>query len=324
MPEASAEQAHLGAWHVAAASVRGTSHDERGLPCQDAHAFIARSDGVLVAAVADGAGSASQSAVGATIAAEGAVEVLDGHLDLLARSPAGFAAEGEAPDAGVPEAWHAIMLGALRAGARRIEQLADSEGRKSRDYACTLTCLVATPNAVITGQVGDCAAVVQLSGHGLVTVGVPQRGEYANEAYFITMPEAPDLLDVSVVEGQARAVALLSDGLLRIATDTSDFSPHTPFFEPLLEFVARSSRDDANGKLAAFLRSERVCSRTDDDKTLLIAVRSNGPAATSTRDAARGPGTTAEPEPGPEPESGPEGESAAPDDGAGSSSAERE
>lgn len=40
-------------WKVISSSVAGTSHEKQGLPCQDAHHWELRSDGVLVAAVAD-------------------------------------------------------------------------------------------------------------------------------------------------------------------------------------------------------------------------------------------------------------------------------
>lgn len=46
-------------WRVAAASVRGTTHEKTGQPCQDAHCWEQLPESVLVAAVADGAGSAA-------------------------------------------------------------------------------------------------------------------------------------------------------------------------------------------------------------------------------------------------------------------------
>ena len=47
-----------GVWRVTGASVPGVSHLRSGLPCQDAHAWRQEAGGVLIAAVADGAGSA--------------------------------------------------------------------------------------------------------------------------------------------------------------------------------------------------------------------------------------------------------------------------
>jgi hypothetical protein len=56
-------------WWVVATSVAGTQHHTRGQPCQDAYYWCTLPDEVLVAAVADGAGSATLGKVGATLAA---------------------------------------------------------------------------------------------------------------------------------------------------------------------------------------------------------------------------------------------------------------
>ncbi|MGB3559461.1 MAG: protein phosphatase 2C domain-containing protein, partial [Geitlerinemataceae cyanobacterium] len=63
-------------WRVVAASVCGTSHQKRSQPCQDAHCWQITPEGVLVAAVADGAGSAAFGEVGAQKAVRTAVDRL--------------------------------------------------------------------------------------------------------------------------------------------------------------------------------------------------------------------------------------------------------
>src|SRR5262245_47976773 len=63
-------------WNVLYGSVAGTSHEGRGEPCQDyALARICRPEGgpVLVAACADGAGSARHADLGARLACIGIV-----------------------------------------------------------------------------------------------------------------------------------------------------------------------------------------------------------------------------------------------------------
>ena len=57
-------------WRALGASVRGTSHEKTGQPCQDAHCLELLPDGSLVAAVADGAGSAALGEVGAGVVAD--------------------------------------------------------------------------------------------------------------------------------------------------------------------------------------------------------------------------------------------------------------
>ena len=55
-----------GGWQVLGASVPGAGHVRGGQDCQDAHRWRALPGGVLVVAVADGAGSAPRSELGST------------------------------------------------------------------------------------------------------------------------------------------------------------------------------------------------------------------------------------------------------------------
>ena len=65
----------------------------------------------------------------------------------------------------------------------------------------------------------------------------------------------------------------MSDGVVRLAVNVVENVPHTPFFQPLLKFAAEMENEKkAQEELAAFLASERVSARTDDDKTLVLAV----------------------------------------------------
>ena len=48
-------------WRVLGASVRGSSHVQRGIECQDAHAIRILGDSRFVLGVADGAGSAKSN-----------------------------------------------------------------------------------------------------------------------------------------------------------------------------------------------------------------------------------------------------------------------
>ena len=61
-------------WSVVAVSLEGTSHQKRDLPCQDAHFWQVVGDRILVAGVADGAGSVSLSEVGSLLAVQTAVK----------------------------------------------------------------------------------------------------------------------------------------------------------------------------------------------------------------------------------------------------------
>src|SRR5688572_4469636 len=63
-------------WRVSAASVQGTSHKKTNRPCQDHHRWELLTPPILVAAVADGAGSAAKGDVGAALAVRHSIETI--------------------------------------------------------------------------------------------------------------------------------------------------------------------------------------------------------------------------------------------------------
>src|SRR2546421_695399 len=70
-------------WKILCGSSAGTSHEQRGDGCQDyAHCITLAmgSSSVLVAACADGAGSASQAALGARVACLGIIRLASAAL----------------------------------------------------------------------------------------------------------------------------------------------------------------------------------------------------------------------------------------------------
>src|SRR5262245_8609022 len=67
-------------WRWIGTSVVGTSHLSSDLSCQDSHGAIALDNGVLVVAVADGAGSAPRAAEGSRCAVESCITFLRDQL----------------------------------------------------------------------------------------------------------------------------------------------------------------------------------------------------------------------------------------------------
>lgn len=247
-------------WRVVSASVEGTSHRARGGGCQDSHASRALPDGTLIIAVADGAGSAPRSAEGATRAAAHIVASL--RRMLLKRRPV------------TDEEWERVMRRAFLNARLSVLAVARGAGRRPRDFATTLTCAVLTAELIVVGQIGDGLVVVQTHEGELLAPVRPQRGEYANETGFLTMPGMTHGMQVAVVSAHGRAVAAITDGLIRLATRVPDYQPFPRFYAPLFAFVDGAvETSQAAAALVQFLDSARVNERTDDDKTLLLAAR---------------------------------------------------
>jgi Protein phosphatase 2C len=248
-------------WRVAAVSVCGTSHEKTGQPCQDSYHQRVLADGVLVAAVADGAGSAARSELGSSVAVQKAVEVIC-NGESVRQWPSQV------------EEWEALLTKAFQIALQAIEEEAVNLGLSPRDLATTLILLIATPECVAVGQIGDGASVACDGKGNVIALTVPKSGEYINETTFLVSPDAIQTAQMTVWQGTAPYIAIFSDGLQMLALKMPDGVPHSPFFTPLFQFVGNTSDSaQAQEKLAAFLRSPRITARVDDDLTLLLAAR---------------------------------------------------
>lgn len=250
-------------WQVIGAAVQGLSHQRQGLPCQDALRYHCLPGGILLAALADGAGSAVHAELGAQAAVEAAVDYL---ISRLTDHQPGECCE-----------WAELIWETFQSARTAVEKLGEEQEESLRSFATTLTCLVATPEQLVIGQLGDGAVVATGADGDLKTVTALQRGEYANETNFLTQDQALGLVAIQVIDEQVQALAMMSDGLTRLALQRPGDAPHPPFFKPLFSFVESSARSNdgaqAREALADFLASPRVCERTDDDKTLVLALR---------------------------------------------------
>ncbi len=248
------------AWRVVGASVQGTAHRERGTLCQDAHAYqVLPQDGLLIA-VADGAGSARRSREGARLAVEHAMNGLTAYLREHAPRDAGTL--------------RTTVAAAFVEAREALVRLARRENLPVEEFATTLTCAAISHSWLAIGQIGDGAVVARSANGALRLVARPRQGEYANESFFLTMPEALSLVEFWVDSQEVQAIAVTTDGLLRLMVRLPGYEPHLPFFEPLLAFASEvEDEEEASEQLSAFLSSDRVCARTDDDKTLVVATR---------------------------------------------------
>ena len=103
----------------------------------------------------------------------------------------------------------------------------------------------------------------------------PDHGEYANTTHFLTEPDALDALQLATLDRPVRRVCLFSDGLERLVLDFRDRSAHAPFFDaifrPIEQYAEAGHAAHISHDLEALLGSDKINSRTDDDKSLLCA-----------------------------------------------------
>ncbi len=247
-------------WQVVAASVRGTSHQKSNLPCQDVVAFRCLPNGVLVAALADGAGSASMAEVGATVAAQSAIESLS-------------AAFGSASPPGGDEELRAALLNALSGARASVVAEAERRSVRARELATTLIVAAFMRTRAVSAQIGDGAVVVSIQPGTFDLLTGPPQTEHLNETIFLTADAALDHAQVKVLSGHVRYVALLCDGLQLLALKYPELVPHAGFFGPLFGFLEKARPgEETAARLREFLESPRVTARSDDDLSLVLAV----------------------------------------------------
>lgn len=248
-------------WKIIAASVAGTSHVEKSLPCQDAfvsETFDAADGEVLIIVAADGAGSAKHAKIGAETACKWFADYIrsnwrNGTTEFFFRKDLSQ-----------------ISIVALQS---EFAALAARDGGATSDYACTLLAAAVGQDKTFFWQIGD-GAIVYQENDDFKMFTAPQQGEYANSTHFVTDSTAIEFLQIGLIEKRIDEIAVFTDGLQRIALDLKSGTAHAPFFRPMF---APLQKDDfspiLNDRLVDFLKSPKINERTDDDKTLILASR---------------------------------------------------
>jgi hypothetical protein len=255
------------AWRYSLASVPGTSHLQRGVPCQD-HSEVATIPAIgepkaLIIVAADGAGSASRSDEGARAACKAFLE-----FSLLALNWV-CGAEYLGGDFAVK------LLTDLQ---EDIATIAQDANERVREFACTLLGGLITPNAALFVQLGDGAIVYRVGSDDVWRIAAKgHRGEFANETIFVTGHDAATQVQAVLVERPVDEVAIMTDGVEFLAIKQPGIEPHGPFFEYTMAGLRATGGSgemrDHNQWVREFLDSEAVSQRTDDDKTLILATR---------------------------------------------------
>ena len=131
-------------WQLVSASTTGTSHVRADLPCQDSHGYRIL-DNLVIAAVADGLGSAPKSDEGARLAVEVALTTIE-----KAIGPS-------LPDDS--ENWTRILQDAFLRAREHLQASAEKSAIPIREYGTTLLAMILTRDWLVVGHIGDGAVV---------------------------------------------------------------------------------------------------------------------------------------------------------------------
>ncbi len=250
-------------WKLATSTVTGKAHIDRGENGQDnnkAGTIRIGDNEFFIGIAADGAGSTTEGGRGAEIVCE----------IVYNRIVAALRETGDIPsitDSGI-HAW-------ITAGRDAIESEAAGKSKRLKDYACTILGVVAGERGALFFQIGD-GAIVTSSGQEYQTIFWPEQGEYANTTYFVTDEQYRERLHIHHAESVPEEIALFTDGLQNLVLSFSQRKAHAGFFRPLFDALEKFPENVLSGfsaQLETFLDRPEINARSDDDKTLVLAVR---------------------------------------------------
>ncbi len=249
-------------WRFAKASNTGSSHRKTGRDCDDRVACVVVDD-VLVAAVADGAGSASLGARGAELA----TATLIAHVRSALPGRRGELS--------------ALLSEAVEKARECLLSEAQTLGLPPRELSCTLLAVAIGQTAGAAVQIGDGLIAIRQAGDGWCWVFWPQRGEFANATFFLTDPGALERIAHDELSNVADVV-MMTDGLEGLALHYQTQTVFSPLLDalisPLIDATSRCEVVRLSDALEGLLASEKVQARTDDDTSVLLATNRSIPA----------------------------------------------
>lgn len=241
---------------ILGASVTGSAHKTKCVPCQDAARYSLFHNQWALIAVADGLGSAKWSELGAGLATETAVASMKIALDGQSVSPS------------------LIVEEAIFAARKSLEIRSEDSKCEIGDLACTLIVVLANPETCAVAHIGDGAVVLQ-SGNELILLSEPEKSEYINETTPLTNFGWKEKIRFGEVSTQVTFVAAFTDGCQRAALvkEKGTLIPFSGFFSPIYTFAqGLDSCDEGEQELRLMLESEKMRQQSSDDKTFVIAI----------------------------------------------------
>jgi hypothetical protein len=262
---------HSSAWNVLGASVRGRSHAHRSEHRDDAVA-CGEQDGVLVLAVADGAGSSALSRVGAAVTAQMCLD------RTLARVRAAATATDPVTALGT------AMAHAVHDAATRLHELAALAEVLPSAFRTTLIVVAIHGDVILVSRIGDGAVLVEKRDGSISVIGDDRVSAWAGEVQcFVPDPcavsAAAELRQLQASE--VRLIALMTDGI------DDPFHPLTQSGAALVDqwrSGTRASIGSAQQPAAPAILNDSAALLTwlgfeqrgeSDDRTLLVAVRTD-------------------------------------------------
>lgn len=275
------------AWRSALSRATGRSHRLTQTPCQDQVFRREHPDGVLVLALADGAGSAYFSHYGAEAVNRSAAAWLNKNFDRLFRATNNTAEVKEELSVYLQRVLSELARRGIPVDNRdrsRLRLPRKSEQPRircsPRDLASTLLVVAMKDQRYLALHLGDGVIGAEtLSPRGrrrMTVLSAPEEGEHANETFFVGMPNAGEHLrlyrgQVKTARQEISGFILMSDGpqavLYQKKTDSL-----APACSKLIAACRGLPPSQAQKQLSSTLE-RLIIPRTHDDCSLVLLSR---------------------------------------------------
>ena len=254
-------------------SIVGSSHIKNGTVCQDSHRISVLKNGWIVAAIADGVGSAIHSEIASKMAVDVAVSFFEERID----------------NATLLSDALELLPQAYANAENRIERFSEELGHSITEYDTTLSVVVYDGDNIVYGHSGD-GGIVALTIEGLyVPITKPQKAD--DGICVIPLRAGANHWEFGIEHGKFVSVLLATDGVY----DT--FFPYllkgqkNEVYVPLIRYfmdnnwlnISDDNFNDVKKSRLDFLDSD-VYQPVTDDKTIVVLLNSTTKAEFQSED----------------------------------------
>ncbi len=237
-------------------ALTGKKHLLENKPCQDFSKY-AHNNSIQVIALADGAGCSNYSQIGSKITTEMVCKLILEKFNYLIHL-----STSEISSSIVTE----IQV--------LLSSEADKQGLEVRDLSSTLLFAATDGDKLLYGHIGDGYIVRVVNNEPTEVLSYPDNGEYANQTYFITNPDAASLLKVNVVPMHRESIIyLLSDGPSAVLFQKKPFEISS-VFQNIFKWISDNSTEKAYEAILENFK-DSISVRTNDDCSLALMYSSS-------------------------------------------------
>jgi len=236
----------------------GTSHEKKGVGCQDACGTIVLNNGWVVAAIADGVGSCKYSDVASQIAVDVSLQVCADAIE-------------EEPDCELLK----VIEEAFIQAEREIDRYSLAQDHPLSEYDTTLSLVIYDGGYVWYGHCGD-GGIVGLNKNGdYIKITTPQKKE---GIYVVPLRAGKESWIIGDMEEEEFASILLAtDGVYDAFFPYLLKNQSIEVYVPLIRYFMDDNLLNISKKNIKAIEQERVdflcsdsCTSITDDKTVLV------------------------------------------------------